>query len=155
MPWEVFLPPAARISRKGLNFLYSTCLRPHLKYCTQCLEHLPCERRLRDRGLFSLQKRWLQGDWAAACLYLQVGHQANGARFLTVQHGRTRHDGHKLKQERFRLEKENSGKAKKVCILRKVKHWNMLPREAALESFKTRVYKALYNLVRSHSWPCF
>lgn len=90
MPWEVFHPHAARISRKGLNFLYSTCLRPCLKYCIQCLEHLPCEGRLRDQGLFSLEKRWLQGNGAAACMYLQGGHQAKGARFFTVQHGRTK-----------------------------------------------------------------
>lgn len=43
MPWEIFHPHADRISRKQLSFLYSTCLRPCLKYRIQCLEHLPCE----------------------------------------------------------------------------------------------------------------
>lgn len=73
--------------------------------------------KLRDRGLFSLEERWLWGHLAVACLCPQGGHQAKGAGLFTAECGRKQRNMHKLKQERHMLEKgERTGLRKKYVF---------------------------------------
>jgi len=161
-------------SREVILPLYSTLVRPHLESCVQLWspqhrkdmdlveqvqrratkmirgpEHLSYEERLRELGLFSLEKRRLQGDLIEAIQYIKGGYKHDGERLFTKAcSDRIRGSGFKLKEGRSRLDIR-----KKFFTGRVMRHWHRLPREAvaapSLAVFKARLDGALSNLV---SW---
>jgi len=66
------------------------------------LEHLSCEERLRELGLFSLEQSRLRGDLRAA---FQGAYRKDGENiFSRACCDRTRSNGFKLREGRFRLD---------------------------------------------------
>jgi len=119
-------------SRDVILPLNTALVRPHLESCIQFwdlwykkdrdlleriqwratemikgVEHLPCEERLGDLGLLSLEKRRLRGDLTNVYKYLKCGRQRNMANlFPAVCGDRTRGNNHKLEHRKFQYEKE-------------------------------------------------
>jgi len=86
------------------------------------LEHLCCEDRLRELGLFSLEKRRFWGDLIAAFQYLKAAYKKDGHRlFSRICSNRIRGNSFKLKEGRFRL-----AMRKKFFALWVVKQWSRL-----------------------------
>ena len=71
----------------------------------QGLEHLSCEERLRELGLFSMQKGRLRGDRTAALQYLQRAYKKDRDRLSSrACFDMTRGNSFKPKEGRFRLD---------------------------------------------------
>jgi len=113
--------------RKVILPRYSALVRPHLEYSVQLwslhhrkemdvlrrierratkmirgLEYLSYKDRLRELGLFSLEKRRLQGDLIATFQYMKGAYRKDGEGLFTrMCCDRTRGNSSKLKEDRF------------------------------------------------------
>ena len=123
----------ANRKREGVVPLYSALVSFHLEYCVQAwgaplkkdaellewvqeedtkiirgLEHLSYKERLRDLGLFSLEKGKLWQDLVVAFQYFKGGYrQEVDQHFTQSDSDRTRENGFKLKEGRCRLDVRN------------------------------------------------
>ena len=131
-------------SREVVLSFYSTLVRPHLEYCIRfwgpqfkkdrgllegvqqrttemirSLEHLPYEERLRDLGLFVLEKRRLRGNFISVCKRIIGGNQVDGTRlFSSVLRNSTRGNGRKLQHKELHINMN------KNFLVRVTEHWN-------------------------------
>ena len=111
------------------------------------LEHLPYEERLRELGLFSLEKRRIREDLIAAFQYFKGAYRKAGeGLFIREYRDRTRGKVFKLKEGRLRL-----GIRNKLFNFSVVRNWNRLSSEVVAapsqEGFKARLVGAFSNLV--------
>ncbi|GAB0182679.1 hypothetical protein GRJ2_000733200 [Grus japonensis] len=108
---------------------------------------MSCEEWLRTLGLSVLERRRLRGDLMALYGFLRRGSGEGGAELFFLGSGdRTRGNGSKLHQERFRLDIRNHFFTKRV-----IKRWNRLPRVVvnalSLSVFKGHLDNVLNNMV--------
>ncbi|KAF7236297.1 Tenascin-X [Varanus komodoensis] len=142
-------------SREVLLPLCMTLVCPQLEYCAHyrkdiarlesvqrratrlvaSLQGMGYEARLRELGLFSLEKRTLRGDLLATYRYERCHMEVGRDLFSPAEEGRTRSNGAKLREPRFHLDARRY-----FLTVRTPRVWNGLPWEV-VEAPSVRVFK--------------
>nr|XP_048713273.1 uncharacterized protein LOC125639701 [Caretta caretta]XP_048713274.1 uncharacterized protein LOC125639701 [Caretta caretta] len=148
-----FSRSVVRKSREVILPLYSALIRPQLEHCVQFwaphfrkdvdklervqrrvtkmikgLENMSSEGRWKKLGLFSLVKRRLRGDMRTVFKYVKGCYKEEGEElFSLTSEARTRSNGLKLQQGRFRLDIR-----KNFLTISAVKPWDKLPGEVVV-----------------------
>ncbi|KAK4832266.1 hypothetical protein QYF61_021665 [Mycteria americana] len=124
-------------SREVIVPLYTALVQPHLEYCVQFW--VPQYK--------NLEKRRLRGDLIAVYKFLKGGSRGGGADLLSlVTSNRTRGNGMKLRQGKFRLDFRKRFFTEEV-----IGYWNRLSREVvmapSLSEFKEHLDDVLRQMV--------
>lgn len=103
---------------------WQTCVRPLEGYQDGWgLEHVPCEEKLRELGLYRLKKRWLWVYLPVAFQLLQGSCWEDKAKLFTEVHvWRPRDNGLKLWQGRLQVDTNKK-------LLHIIKNWSWLPEQ--------------------------
>ena len=108
------------------------------------LLQLTCEERLRERGLFRLEKTW---GIITIYKYLMGGSKAEGISvFSLVPNGRTRSNEHKPKHRKFHSNIRKNLHCENGQTAAQVAHRELVE-SASLEILRTQLDMALSNLL--------
>ncbi|KAK4815071.1 LOW QUALITY PROTEIN: hypothetical protein QYF61_015355 [Mycteria americana] len=106
-------------------------------------EHLSCEERLSQLGLFSLEKRRLREDLISVYKYLKGGCKEDGARLFSVSRDQRQ-------WAQTETQEVPSNTRRRFFTLRVTEHWHRLPREV-VESPSLEIFKSHLDMVLG-SW---
>ncbi|KAK4833053.1 hypothetical protein QYF61_027555, partial [Mycteria americana] len=141
LPREVVESPSLEVFKRHVDVVLRdmAAIKPRTKhsYGTSIkeLENLPCAERLKELGVFYLEKRRLRWDLITVVQYLKGSYKEDRGFLFTRSHmEKTMGNGYKLHHKRFHLNIR-----KKIFTVRTINHWNNVPNDV-VESPSPKVF---------------